>query len=208
MKKVLYIILAVSIALCSVLTACNDTSSNNSSNSTPTPQIFQPSNTKIFYTYKELDRYEYFKFPIETDGTVEWLSSDTDIASVDSEGVVLALDMGNTIITARVSGQDFNCKVTVGDKGYLPVICLDLINSQVDLAVGCNYTVKPYVLYNDISYEDGEFTYETADSSIVAVNSNGTITAVKKGETILRVYATWHECTEIPVYEISVIVGD
>lgn len=50
-----------------------------------------------------------------TDEVPTWSSADTDIATVDSEGVVTGVSMGTTTITASYAGKTATCEVTVVD---------------------------------------------------------------------------------------------
>lgn len=48
-----------------------------------------------------------------TNKKVEWYSSDNDIATVNSSGIVVGKKVGQAVITAKVDGKNFNCSVKV-----------------------------------------------------------------------------------------------
>ena len=45
--------------------------------------------------------------------TITWASSDSAVATVDENGLVTAVDVGEAEITAEVKGETLTCKVTV-----------------------------------------------------------------------------------------------
>lgn len=47
---------------------------------------------------------------------VKWKSSNTKIATVDSDGYVTAISKGTTTLTAKINKKKYSCKVTVYDK--------------------------------------------------------------------------------------------
>jgi hypothetical protein len=51
-----------------------------------------------------------------TDKTVSWTSSDSTVATVDTEGCVYALSLGKATITASCGNKKAECKVTVAKK--------------------------------------------------------------------------------------------
>ncbi|MGP1612456.1 MAG: Ig-like domain-containing protein [Catonella sp.] len=49
----------------------------------------------------------------ETNGIIEWISANSDVAEVDSKGNVTGKSKGNTLVTAKVSGKIFGWVVSV-----------------------------------------------------------------------------------------------
>lgn len=52
-----------------------------------------------------------------TDKTVEWTSSDNEVATVSEDGLVTAVAEGNATITAACSGYEATCDITVTSNG-------------------------------------------------------------------------------------------
>ena len=60
---------------------------------------------------------------IATDKTLTWSSSNTNIATVSSDGRVTARSLGQAIITATsVNGKKSNSYVTIKEKVYINLI--------------------------------------------------------------------------------------
>ena len=69
-------------------------------------------------TIKKGDTFK-FKLVIEpedaTDKTIEWMSSDENVATISADGTLSAVEIGECIITANTSNSNVKveCKVTV-----------------------------------------------------------------------------------------------
>lgn len=106
-----------------------------------------------------------------------WTSSDTNVATVDKNGVVTALNPGNTVITVK------NKRGTYIDK--INVLVLDDASNYrlaVDLKVGktCRLTIDDYTFTKKV-------IWTSMDSTVAAVNSKGKVTAVGEGLTLMTV---------------------
>lgn len=53
---------------------------------------------------------------------VEWSSSDESVATVDQEGLIKALELGEVIITAKIDGIKSHCKLTVIHPAFASII--------------------------------------------------------------------------------------
>lgn len=104
-----------------------------------------------------------------------WTSSDASVAAVDGNGVVTALKPGNTVITCVSEDGEYtdtiNVLVVENAKDY---------RLAVDLKVGksCRLTV------DDLT-DTVNVTWDSMDTSVATVSSNGKVTAVGKGLTII-----------------------
>ena len=54
-----------------------------------------------------------------TDPSVEWVSDNTNVATVDANGLVTAVDLGVATITAKAGEQTATCKITVVEPEYV-----------------------------------------------------------------------------------------
>ncbi|HIS84771.1 MAG TPA: Ig-like domain-containing protein, partial [Candidatus Faecivicinus avistercoris] len=125
-------------------------------------------------------------------------SSEPTVASVTEEGLVTALNIGKTTITARNGGDVATCEVTVCERPTSIV----LSETERRLVVGSSFQLTATLLPEGSA---SALTYETDDDSVVRVSKDGTVTAVGYGTATVtvrtyddKVYAT---CEVTSVYE-------
>lgn len=121
-----------------------------------------------------------------TNKDLTWESSNPSVASVDTQGVVTALATGEATITATtadtISGTS---KVTVTEAK--PATSIKIRNKKEPYIAYLNQAQKIDVdiLPNDATQR--ELVFESADSTIAAINENGEITGKSFGETTIKV---------------------
>lgn len=106
-----------------------------------------------------------------------WVSSDDQIASVDSTGRVRAKGVGECTISVKISnGEVLTCEINV-----LPIVAtsIDLDVEYTTISVG--YTQKINSTVNPSSTTFKDITWTSSDSSVVSVSDNGTIVGVSAG---------------------------
>lgn len=118
-------------------------------------------------------------------GTIlNWYSSDEKVATVDQSGNVTAKAVGTAEITVSADHcVEAKCIVTVTEKTPEPVVTeLKLEPSELLLTKGSKGTLK---VTN--KPENTELKWESADSKVATVDSEGVVTAVAAGETKITV---------------------
>jgi len=125
---------------------------------------------------------------INSESTVTWESTDSDIVSVDQLGVITAKKGGTAVITVKLLSDPTvkdTCIVTVPGGGVDPNTPTSIVLSKtsVNLQVGGTSTVTATVLPSTASQV---VTWTSGDNSIATVNG-GVITAVAKGSTVITV---------------------
>ena len=113
--------------------------------------------------------------PNPTTSDITWGSSDTSVATVDSEGNVTGLKSGTTIITATTdNGYSSTCTVTVN----APIT--EMAFETPSLTLYTNETFKLKLNITPTNTTD-TITYSTSSSTYASVTSVGMVTAKKAG---------------------------
>ena len=116
-----------------------------------------------------------------TDKTVTWISSNTSVATVDSNGKVTAKSAGSTAISAKAGSFTANCSVTV----VVPVVSVSLNKTELTLEKGKNATLTATI--NPSNATDKTVTWKSSNTAIATVDQNGKVTAVEVGSAVITV---------------------
>ncbi|MEE0061378.1 MAG: Ig-like domain-containing protein [Acutalibacteraceae bacterium] len=117
--------------------------------------------------------------PSDASANCTWLSSDTRVATVTSNGNVIAKGEGTTTITVQTSnGKTATCIVAV-EKDTSTVA---LNKASITLGIGETYT-----LTKTVTPANTVCTFSSSDTSVASVDSNGKITTKKAGVSNITV---------------------
>lgn len=114
-----------------------------------------------------------------TSTAVNWSSSDSSIATIDSNGKITGIKAGTVIITATAaeSGKTATCTVNVTNP-VIPGIRLNKTSDSLTIGQTDN-------LVATTTPSGAQVTWTTSDSSIATVDSNGKITGIKEGQATI-----------------------
>ena len=119
-----------------------------------------------------------------TEKTVTWFSADPGVAAVVvTSGKVIAMGGGQTTVSAKVGDKIASCTVTV----RVPVESVILNRTDITLDEGESITLKATVTPKDA--DDQTVTWSSSDGSIVSVDQDGTVHAIKQGYANILVKA-------------------
>ena len=118
-----------------------------------------------------------------TDQTIVWTSSDESVASVES-GVVTALHEGETVITAKIGNITGEARVKVD---YIHVSGISLSTYALELYVGQQERITAVISPENATYP--HITWQTTDERIVAVSTDGVISAIGPGTATITATA-------------------
>lgn len=119
---------------------------------------------------------------------VGYTSSNTNVASVNSQGLVTANVAGQTVITASYKGKQAQATVTVASAGLQPTLTgITLDSTNYSLNIGGSHQTVTTAVYSDASTTvlTGGVGYSSSNTSVASVNSQGLVTAVATGQTVI-----------------------
>ena len=171
----------------------------------PLNSISIKSETSIQYAQTEKLIVTYDPVDTTADKTISWSSDNEDIATVSIDGTVTGKGVGEAIITAKTSdGKTATCKVKV-----LPVELNSISIKEQNVVINKKQTKNLTVVYNpENTTDDKTVIWTSSDDSIVSVNSEGVITALKAGTVTITAAvgektATTTVKVEVPLESIS-----
>ena len=113
-----------------------------------------------------------------SDKSLKWSSSNTNVVTVDANGVVKAVGYGKATITvtcASNSGIKATCEVNV----YARCTGVELSATNVQLYVGESFTLTANTL--PLATTDGQIEWSVSNESVIKRNTDGSIVAVGVG---------------------------
>lgn len=174
-RKILYFSSIITI-LCGILAGCSEKND-------PAQQIesisIKPAN--IIITVGQIYTLKAETVPA-VDATLNWLSSDPAVVSVDGNGTVTGIALGEAVITvAADNGPSAECKVTVAEEES-DVRSVTVTPSTGEILIGGTVTLTATVEPSDAEYT---LTWSSSDESIATVNNDGTVTGIAKGNVTI-----------------------
>ncbi len=118
--------------------------------------------------------------------TVTWSSSNTNVATVNQNGLVTAKKVGNAIVTATAtdgSGVSGSCVVTVTG-----ITNISLNKSSTSIYVGGTETLTATIIPSDVINKT--LTWSSSNTNVATVNQNGLVTAKALGTATITATAT------------------
>ena len=160
--------------------------------------------TAIMKVYETLQLKVTSITPSDADGSVTWSSSNENIASVNSSGVVSAKNTGNVSIIAT-SIKDNNVKATCAITIQEPdaVVLTDF--TVTDLSLTINETKLINIVTSPTNaYPVPTFSFVSNDTSIASVNGDGVVKGIKEGSASINVTATQNDISIVKNITVTV----
>ena len=122
---------------------------------------------------------------ITTDKAVTWKSDNEAVATVDANGVVTAIAVGEATITATTTdgtNLSASCKVTV-----IPTLAETITLNQTAVSLKATETAKLSVNILPATTTNKAVTWKSLNEAVATVDANGVVTAIAVGETTITV---------------------
>ena len=117
---------------------------------------------------------------------LKWSSSNASVASVDANGVVSGVGVGEAVISAsNANGQKVSCLVQVNND-VVEIAAISLNKTNTSMRINTTDTLRATI--NPISTtQDRTLQWSSSNSDVVLVSSTGSITAVQPGNATITV---------------------
>ena len=157
------------------------------------PKVVPATGIRLTETSAELDEGETLElfYKLEpSDATTQgvvWASDNTDVATVDEDGIVTAVRAGTATITVSVKGQPeikATCTITV-KSSTIAVTKLTLSQSSAEVSVGKTLTLTCTIEPSNATNK--ELVWSSSDETIATVDAQGVVTGVKAGTVTISV---------------------
>ncbi|MRI00429.1 T9SS type A sorting domain-containing protein [Kriegella sp. EG-1] len=120
------------------------------------------------------------------DTSVSWKSSNTNIATVDSNGLVTAIAKGNATITVTTTDGSFVAQSVINVN--MPVTGILMNPATASLEVDQTITIEAIISPSNAS--DKSVTWTSSDTSIATVNTNGVVRGIVAGDATITATTT------------------
>ena len=120
---------------------------------------------------------------LTTDKSVEWSSSDESVATIDANGLVTAIAVGEATITATTadgSNLTASCKVTV-----VPTLAETITLDKTEISLEATETATLIAIVLPELVTDKSVEWSSSNESVAVVDENGVVTAVAVGEATI-----------------------
>lgn len=118
--------------------------------------------------------------------TLEWSSSNSSVATIDNRGKAIALTAGTTNITVKTSNNSISVTFPLEVKEKVSTIRID--NPINQLAIGKTHQLEfSYFDENGDLNTSNPVLWESSNSAIATINSNGMLTAISPGDVTVSV---------------------
>ncbi|MBR6001883.1 MAG: Ig-like domain-containing protein [Bacteroidales bacterium] len=121
--------------------------------------------------------------PSESTDDIEWSSSAPEVATVNKDGVVKGLALGNAEISASIGELTTSIQIEV-----IPVPVAEVVVEPPLATITVDETVQFSAIISPEDAADKAVVWSSGDESIATVDENGLVKGVAKGETLI--YAT------------------
>lgn len=117
--------------------------------------------------------------------SLTWTSSSPEVASVDENGLITALSIGETTIIIECDGVTARCDVTV-ISWEIPIESVEIDTTPISLKVNESKTLSAVILPENTT---DQLIITSSDETIASVDAAGTVTALKTGTATISITA-------------------
>ena len=122
-----------------------------------------------------------------SDTTVSWTSSNVAIATIDQAGIVTAIEVGETTITAVTTDGSFEAVASVT---VLPTLVtgVTIDPTSIQIYLGSTGSLKANI--SPTNATDTTVTWTSSNEAIATINQTGVVTSISVGEVTITAFTT------------------
>ena len=144
------------------------------------------------------------------DKTIMWSVSNPIIASIDESGLIKALNVGTTSVTATSSnGLSAECEVTVMETSVSGIVIdketMGISGDDLEMLVGETKTIM--VIVEPETATDKSLTFESSNPDVASVDEDGKVTALSLGSTTINITAKSGVSASLNVRVVPTLAG-
>ena len=160
-KKLAMLLLSCALSVCMIGIAAGCEKSD-------TPPSGDPVTVTLSESEVSLDKYDTYQLAADVTGggSVTWESSDTGIVTVDSNGLLTAVEAGTATITASAGEASDTCAVTVVLSDVAPVLVVD--ETEISVEKDGQYTLSASVYWKGNPVTGASYTWTASSGADVA----------------------------------------
>ena len=124
--------------------------------------------------------------PADATSKITFTSDNENIATVDENGVITAVEVGEAKITIQGDDNLNYVYLNISAK-KVPVTDIIGLSATAELTVGSSTTINPKVQPDNATEQ--QITYSSSNTNVATIGPDGVITAVSAGQTTIRASA-------------------
>ena len=128
---------------------------------------------------------------IDLDGEITWLSSDSNICNVSSDGLLTATGEGKCAVVASIGEYSKACNISVIENDY----SLSISSNQILLPKGKTFNLEPKMMLNNQEVLGATYTFDVKNNEVISIDNKGVISALKFGLSDVVISASYKGLT-------------
>ena len=200
MRKILTLLAAISI----LAVACDKETPAPTPNETITVESVTITPSTYELLIGESIQLEGSVLPEGVNYTAEWLSTNSDVVTVDNNGLATGVASGTAIIMLKAGEKTGSATINVVG---VAVESITLEKHELELTEGEQYTLRATVLPDNA--DNKSITWSSSDPTIATVSGSGQISALRAGEVTITAKAGQKEDScAVTITAAPLSVGD
>lgn len=121
-----------------------------------------------------------------SDAVISWKSSDESVIAIDNTGLIMANNIGQSVITIMADGFESDSRIISVIQDPNQLASISVTPTSANLTVGTQIQFSAQGLNGNAEPIDGfNFQWNSTDQSIVSINSNGLAEALTSGTAFI-----------------------